>query len=146
MGKFLVLNDFVVMDIEADVLVHVFLGRPFLATAGARIDVKEGLHNLTIGDEEVEFRFNKTMKGPSMDEVTSVLKAEKRPMHEPAEVKVIHEPKAEKKKEELVSGFLSHPNDNKVYAIGEDDYAFWDLLLSEGRKKERKGDMAISQG
>ena len=48
-------NDFVVMDIEADTLVPVILGKPFLATTGARIDVKEGLLNLTIGDEEVEF-------------------------------------------------------------------------------------------
>ena len=70
-------NDFVVMDIEVYVLVPVILGRPFLATVKARIDVREGLLNLTIEDEEVEFQFNKTMKGPSMDEVvTSVLKAE----------------------------------------------------------------------
>ena len=54
-GKFFVPNYFVVMDIEADTLVPVILRRPFLATAGARIDVKEGLLNLTIGDEEVEF-------------------------------------------------------------------------------------------
>ena len=32
-GKFFVPNDFVVMDIEADVLVPIILGRPFLATA-----------------------------------------------------------------------------------------------------------------
>ena len=54
-GKFFVPNDFVVMDVEADTLVLVILRRPFLATSGARIDVKEGLLNLTIGDEEVEF-------------------------------------------------------------------------------------------
>ena len=62
--KFFVPNDFVVMDIDADVLVPIILGRPFLATASARIDVSEGLLNLTIGDVEVEFQFNKTMKGP----------------------------------------------------------------------------------
>ena len=70
-------NDFVVMDIEAKVLVPIILGRHFHAIVGARIDVREGLLNLTIGDEEVEFQFNKTIKGPSMDEVvTTVLKAE----------------------------------------------------------------------
>ena len=121
MGKFFVLNDFVVMDIDTDVLVPVILGRPFLVTVGARIDVKEGLLNLIIGDEEVEFRFNKTMKGPSMDEVISVLKAEEGPMHKPAEVKVAQIPEAEKKKKEFLLGFLPRPNDNKVYAIGEDD-------------------------
>ena len=70
-------NDFVVMDIEADVRVSIILGRPFLATAGAGIDVREGLLNLTIGDAEVEFQFNKTMKWPSMDEmVEKVLKVD----------------------------------------------------------------------
>ena len=76
-GKFFVPNDFVVMDIDADVLVPIILGRPFLATPRARIDVREGLLNLTIGDAEVEFQFKKTMKGPSMDEmVETVLKVE----------------------------------------------------------------------
>ena len=55
MGKFIVPNDFVVMDIDADVLMPIILRRSFLATAGAPIDVKEGLLNLTIGVEEVEF-------------------------------------------------------------------------------------------
>ena len=45
--------------------------------------------------------------------------------------------KAEKKKEKFPHGFLPRPNENKVYAIGEDDYAFWDFLFREGRKKER---------
>ena len=44
----------------------------------------------------------------------------------------------EKKEEVFPPGFLPRPNDNKVYAIGEDDYAFWDLLFGEGRKKERE--------
>ena len=48
-------NDFVVMDIDADVQVPIILGRPFFATVRARIDVKEGLLNLTIGDEDMEF-------------------------------------------------------------------------------------------
>ena len=39
--KFFVPNDFVVMDIEADVLVPIILGRPFLSIIGARIDVRE---------------------------------------------------------------------------------------------------------
>ena len=72
-----------------------------------------------------------------MDEVTSVLKAEERPMHEPAEVKVARIPKDEKKKEEFPPCFLHRSNDYRVYAIEDDDYAFWDLLFGEGRKKER---------
>ena len=38
--------------------------------------------------------------------MTSVLKAEERPMHEPAEVKVAQIPEAEKKKEEFPPGFF----------------------------------------
>ena len=72
-GKFFVPNDFVMMDIEAEVLVPIILGRPFLATAGARIDVREGLLNLTIGDAEVEFQFNKTMKGSIMEEMVETV-------------------------------------------------------------------------
>ena len=72
-GKFFVPNDFVVMEIDADVLVPIILGRPFLATAGARIDVREGLLNLMIRDDEVEFQFNKTMKGPSMDKMVETV-------------------------------------------------------------------------
>ena len=65
------------------------------------------------------------MKGPSMDEeVTSVLKDEEGPMYKPTEVKVVQVPEAEKKKEEFLPGFLPQPNDHKLYAIGEDDYAF----------------------
>ena len=52
-SKFFVPNDFVVMDIETDVLVPINLGWPFLANARARIDVREGLLNPTIGDAEV---------------------------------------------------------------------------------------------
>ena len=40
-GKFFMPNDFVVMDIDVDVLVPIFLRGHFLANAGARIDVKQ---------------------------------------------------------------------------------------------------------
>ena len=54
-GKFFVPNDFMVMDIKADVLVPIILWLSFLATVGASIDLREGLLNLTIGDAKVEF-------------------------------------------------------------------------------------------
>ena len=53
----------------------IILGRPFLATTGELIDVKDGLLNLIIEDKEVEFQFNKTMKVPNTGEmVETVLK------------------------------------------------------------------------
>jgi hypothetical protein len=97
-GKFFIPNDFVVMDIDADVLVPIILGRPFLATAGARIDVQKGVLNLTIGDEEVEFHFNKTMNGPEVDEmIETVLQA----VDEGAAAPKKEEPPHGKHKEEL---------------------------------------------
>ena len=53
-------------------------------------------------------------------------------------VELIEELKAMKKEEEFQPGFLPRPNDHTVYALGEDDYAFWDLLFGKGRKKERE--------
>ena len=40
MGKFFVLVDFVVLEMEEDAQIPIILSRPFLATAGAIIDVK----------------------------------------------------------------------------------------------------------
>ena len=120
----------------------IILGRPFLATAGAKIDVKKGLLNLIIGDDEVEFQFNKTMKGSSMDEmVETVFKVDEvDEIHKAdgASEATPHKFVEESKEVECSPGFLPRPNDHKVYAIGEDDYAFWDLLFGDGRKKERE--------
>ena len=66
--KFYVLVDFLVMPIDEDVPVSIILGRPFLATAGALIDVKEGILTFTIGDENVRFNFNKDMRTHLLDE------------------------------------------------------------------------------
>ncbi|XP_058003727.1 uncharacterized protein LOC110647809 [Hevea brasiliensis] len=41
-GKFFIHVDFVVLEIEEDVQIPIILGRPFLVTAGAIIDVKMG--------------------------------------------------------------------------------------------------------
>ncbi len=47
---------------EEDVQIPIILGRPFLATAGAIIDVKNGRLTLKVGEEEVEFNLFYTMK------------------------------------------------------------------------------------
>ena len=55
-------NDFVVMDMPEDPFAPIILGRPFLATVGAIINVKKAQMTFEIGNETVEFHFNKTMK------------------------------------------------------------------------------------
>ena len=47
-GKFYIPIDFVVLDMQADFSIPIILGRPFLATAGTMIDVKEGILSFTI--------------------------------------------------------------------------------------------------
>ena len=66
-GKFIFLVDFVVIDIEEDKQVPLLLGRPFLATGAALIDVKKGELTLRVGDEEVHFNLNQSLKQPDFE-------------------------------------------------------------------------------
>ena len=52
-GNSLIPTDFVVLDYNKEPKYHI-LGRAFLATAGARIDVKRGTVSLNICDLEME--------------------------------------------------------------------------------------------
>ena len=54
--------DFVVIDIKVDKQVPLLLGRPFLATEVALIDVKKGELTLKVGDEAVHFNLNQSLK------------------------------------------------------------------------------------
>ena len=62
MGKFIFPMDFVVIDMEEDTQVPLLLGRPFLATRAALIDVKKGELTLRVGEEAVHFNLNKSLK------------------------------------------------------------------------------------
>ncbi|KAI3771178.1 hypothetical protein L6452_02337 [Arctium lappa] len=53
--KFYFPVDFVVLDMDEDKEIPLILGRPFLATGGALIDVKGGKLTLRVGDEEAVF-------------------------------------------------------------------------------------------
>ncbi|XP_058006748.1 uncharacterized protein LOC131182121 [Hevea brasiliensis] len=61
-GKFFIPVDFVVLEMEEDVQIPIILGRPFLATVGAVINIKNGQLTLKVGDEEVEFNLFSAMK------------------------------------------------------------------------------------
>ncbi|KAK5842248.1 hypothetical protein PVK06_004584 [Gossypium arboreum] len=54
--------DFVVLDMDEDVEVPLILGRPFLATARAIIDVGDGKMVLRVGDEEIVFKIYDAMR------------------------------------------------------------------------------------
>ncbi|KAJ9170746.1 hypothetical protein P3X46_018829 [Hevea brasiliensis] len=61
-GKFYIPVDFVILDMEEDSNIPIILGRPFLATAGALIDVKGEKLTLRVGEEQLVFNINNTMK------------------------------------------------------------------------------------
>ena len=66
-GKFIFLVDFVVMKMEEDNQVPLLLGRPFLATRAALIDVQKGELTLRVGDEAVHFNLNKSLTQSNVD-------------------------------------------------------------------------------
>jgi len=56
--------DFMVVDIDEDPQVHILLGRPFLATVGAIVDVKNGRIIFEVSDEKVGFEIANMMEDP----------------------------------------------------------------------------------
>lgn len=67
-GKFFISYDFVVMEMKEDSRMPIILGRPFLATAGAMIDVRNDKLSLQVADEKVEFCLPQSMASPSPDD------------------------------------------------------------------------------
>jgi len=50
---------------EEDSRIPIILGQPFLSTAGAMIDVKNGKLFLQVGDEKVEFSLPQVIVSPT---------------------------------------------------------------------------------
>jgi hypothetical protein len=55
--EFFVLVDFLVLDMSPDSKVSLIIGRPFLSTANAHIDVEKGEIKFTINGQEEQFTF-----------------------------------------------------------------------------------------
>ena len=65
--KFILTIDFVILDMEEDDKVPIILGRPFLATRKAQINVQEGELKLRVQGDEVTFHVFQSMKYPNDD-------------------------------------------------------------------------------
>ena len=52
---------------EEDTQAPLLLGRPFLATGAALIDVQKGELTLRVGNEAVHFNFHKSLTQPDVD-------------------------------------------------------------------------------
>ena len=66
-NKFLFPTDFIILDMEEDEMVPIILGRPFLATGKAQINVQEGELKLRVQGNEVTFHVFRAMKHPDDD-------------------------------------------------------------------------------
>jgi len=69
--KFYFPADFIVLDMEEDTEIPILLGRPFLATGRAVIDVQKGELKMRVQEEEITFNVFKAMKFPSDSESCS---------------------------------------------------------------------------
>ncbi|KAJ9181196.1 hypothetical protein P3X46_009350 [Hevea brasiliensis] len=61
-GKFYIPVDFVILDMEEDSNIPIILERPFLATAGALIDVKGEKLTLRVGEDHLVFNISNDKK------------------------------------------------------------------------------------
>ena len=61
-GKFVFPVDFIILDMEEDSQVPLLLGRPFLATGAALIDMQKGVLTLRVGEEAAAFNLIKSMQ------------------------------------------------------------------------------------
>ena len=63
--KFMFPADFIVLDMEEDKEIPIILGRPFLATGRAMIDVQRGELKLRVQEEEVKFNVFEAVRHPA---------------------------------------------------------------------------------
>ncbi|XP_074266792.1 uncharacterized protein LOC141590079 [Silene latifolia] len=67
-GKFFIPVDFIVLDIAEDAETPIILGRPFLCTSGAIIDVKQGRLTLAVGGDAIIFSLPGTLARPMIED------------------------------------------------------------------------------
>ncbi|XP_070023344.1 uncharacterized protein [Nicotiana sylvestris] len=70
-NKFILPTDFVILDCEVDYEVPIILGKPFLDTWKALVDMEAGELTFRVGDEKVMFHVCKLMRQPNSNEVCS---------------------------------------------------------------------------
>ncbi|XP_013650512.1 uncharacterized protein LOC106355038 [Brassica napus] len=66
-GNTTVLADFVVLELEDEPKDPLILGRPFVCTAGAIINVRNGRIDLQLGDIVMKFEMDELLKRPMLD-------------------------------------------------------------------------------
>ena len=67
-GKLILPADFIILDIVEDKEVPLILGRPFMATGDAWLDVKDKVVVFQVNGEQVIFNLDRAMKRPREEE------------------------------------------------------------------------------
>ncbi|XP_038874883.1 uncharacterized protein LOC120067386 [Benincasa hispida] len=84
--KFIFPANIIILDYKADREVPIILGRPFLATGRALIDVQKGELTIRVDDQEVKFNVFNALKYPSdMESCQYIEELQEEPWHEPLE-------------------------------------------------------------
>ena len=111
-GKFIFPADFVILDMEEDDTVPIILGRSFLATGKAQINVQEGEIKLRVQGDEITFHVFQPMKHPDDDPNEDILEFHHKEIVQGDSVHFWHTPIATQKDTKRVKGMeakLFHP-------------------------------------
>ena len=73
--KFIFPADFIELDMEEDKEIPIILGRPFLATGRAMIDVQKGELKLRVQDNEVRFSVFNAVRHPAESDACFMIEA-----------------------------------------------------------------------
>ncbi|GKD86033.1 hypothetical protein Tco_1357187 [Tanacetum coccineum] len=110
-GKFLFLVDFIILDMPEDIKVPLILGRPFLSTAHAKIDVFKRKITLRVEEENIIF---KSVKPDKLNDLSVPLELKRDQVDDlmPTieEGKVVKEFRA-RNDARMVSKFFGYPSD-----------------------------------
>ena len=99
--KFIFPVDFILLDMEKDKEIPIILGRPFLATGRAMMDVQKGELKLRVQDDEVRFSVFNTVRHPEENDACLMIEAVEAivPSHsgltDPLEASLVHNAKEE---------------------------------------------------
>ena len=127
--KFIFSPDFIVLDMEEDKEIPIILGRPFLTTGRAMIDVHKGELKLRVQDDEVRFSVFNVVQHPAesdaclMIEAMKAIMSSKSGLTDPLETSLVQNDKEElgEEAEEYVKWMNSfQPNKINYYeSLGE---------------------------
>ena len=73
--KFIFPADFIVLGMEEDMEIPIILGRPFLVTGRAMIDVQRGELKLRVQDDEVRFSVFNVVRHPTESDACFMIEA-----------------------------------------------------------------------